>query len=79
MIGGLVVKAADQSPIAAATVTRLANNQVATTDALGRYVFTGLPPGVHTFRAAAAGMTPVDRSINVPGDPPARHVIQLSP
>ena len=32
MIGGLVVNAADQSPIAGATVTRLANNQTATTD-----------------------------------------------
>jgi Pvc16 N-terminal domain/Carboxypeptidase regulatory-like domain len=79
MIGGLVVKAADQSPIAGATVTRLANNQVATTDALGRYAFTGLPPGVHIFRAAAPSMSPVDRSINVPSDPPETHVIQLSP
>jgi hypothetical protein len=78
MIGGLVVKAADQSPILGATVTRLATNETVITDAHGRYIFTGLQRGVHTFRASATGMTAVVRSIDIPLDPPATHIIQLS-
>jgi hypothetical protein len=78
-IGGLVVKAADQSPIAGATVARLDSNDTATTDGQGRYVFTGIERGVHGFRASAAGMTPVQRDIDIPADPPATHVFQLAP
>ena len=79
MIGGLVVRAADQSPIIGAAVTRLATNDIAVTDAQGRYVFGGLPRGVQAFRASAAGMAAVVRNIDVPADPPAAHIFQLSP
>jgi len=78
-IGGLVLKAADQSPIAAATVLRLENNETAVTDAQGRYVFTGLLRGVHAFRASAIGMRPLQRAIDVPADPPDTHVFELAP
>ena len=78
-IGGLVLKAADQSPIAAATVLRLENNETAVTDAQGRYVFTGLSRGVHAFRASATGMQPLQRAIGVPADPPDTHVFELAP
>ena len=78
-IGGLVLKAAGQSPIAGATVTRLDNNEQVTTDAQGRFVFTGIQRGVHTFRASATGMTTVQRDIEVPADPPATHIFQLTP
>jgi hypothetical protein len=77
--GGLVVRAADQSPIAGATVVRLDNNDTATTDAQGRYVFSGIPRGTYTFRASATGMTAVQRDIKIPGDPPATHIFQLAP
>jgi hypothetical protein len=78
-IGGLVVKAADQSPIPGAIVARLDSNDTATTDGQGRYVFTGIQPGVHGFRASATGMTPIQRNIDIPADPPATHVFQLAP
>jgi hypothetical protein len=78
-IGGLVVKAIDQSPIANATVERVGSNDTATTDAQGRYLFTGLLRGVHKLRASATGMTAVERNINVPVDPPPTHIFQLAP
>jgi hypothetical protein len=78
-IGGLVLKAADQSPIAGATVVRLDNNDIVTTDAQGRYVFAGIRRGTYTFRASATGMTAVQRDIGVPGDPPSSHIFQLAP
>jgi hypothetical protein len=78
-IGGLVVRATDQSPIAGATVVRLDNNDTATTDAQGRYVFTGIRRGTYTFGASATGMTAVQRAIDIPGDPPATHIFQLAP
>ncbi len=78
-IGGLVLKAADQSPIAGATVARLDSSDTATTDAQGRYVFTGIRRGVHKFRASATGMTAIERDIDIPADPPVTHIFQLAP
>jgi hypothetical protein len=78
-IGGLVLKAADQSPIAGATVARLDGDDAATTDAQGRFVFTGIRRGVHKFRASATGMTPEERDINIPVDPPANYIFKLAP
>jgi hypothetical protein len=78
-IGGFVVKAADGSPIAGATVNWIDQNQAATTDSQGRYIFTGILPGVHNFSASAPGMTTLNRSINIPADPPATHIFQLAP
>ena len=78
-IGGLVLKASDDTPIQGATVTRLDNNDVATTDAQGRFVFTGILRGVHKFRASATNMTAVERDINIPVDPPANYIFKLAP
>lgn len=78
-IGGQVLKAADQSPIPGATVARLDSNDTATTDAQGRYVFTGIERGVHGFRASAAGMTPIQRDIDIPDGLPDTHIFQLTP
>jgi hypothetical protein len=78
-IGGLVVRAAGQSPIAGASVARLDSNDAATTDGQGRFLFTGISRGTHTFRASAPGMTAVQRDIAVPDDPPLTHVFQLAP
>jgi hypothetical protein len=78
-IGGFVVKAADGSPIAGATVNWVDENQAVTADSQGRYIFTGIMPGVHSFTASAPGMTPVNRNIDIPADPPATHIFQLSP
>jgi hypothetical protein len=76
-IGGLVLRAAGQSPIEGATVQRLDNNDTATTDAQGRYVFTGIPRGIHKFRASALGMTAIERNIDIPAAPPSDHIFQL--
>jgi hypothetical protein len=78
-IGGLVLKAVDDSPIPDALVERLDSVDSATTDAQGRFVFTGIGRGIHKFRASAAGMTPIERNIDIPADPPATHVFKLSP
>lgn len=78
-IGGFVVRAADGSPIAGATVVWVDENQSATADSQGRYIFTGILPGVHGFTASAPGMTSINRNIDVPADPPATHIFQLSP
>jgi hypothetical protein len=78
-IGGLVLKAADNSPIPGAFVERLDSTDTATTDAQGRFIFTGISRGIHKFRASASGMTPIERNIDVPADPPATHVFHLSP
>jgi hypothetical protein len=78
-IGGFVVKAADGSPISGATVTWVDEHQAVTTDSQGRYLFEGILPGVHSFNVASSGMTPVNRNIDIPADPPATHIFQLSP
>jgi hypothetical protein len=77
-IGGLVLRT-DQTPIPGALVERLDSQDTATADAQGRFVFTGIARGVHRFRASAAGMTPIERNIDVPADPPATHIFELSP
>lgn len=77
--GGLVLKAADQSPIHGASVSRVNSTDTATTDAQGRFVFTGIRRGVHKIRASATGMTPVERDINIPVDPPASYIFKLAP
>jgi hypothetical protein len=78
-IGGFVVRASDGTPLSGATVTRLANGDSATTDALGRYSLGSLRRGVQRFRASAPGMQPLERDIDVPADPPTTHVFALSP
>jgi len=78
-IGGLVLKASDDLPIAGALVERLDSNDTSTTDAQGRFIFTGILRGVHKFRASATGMTAIERDIDIPADLPATHIFKLSP
>lgn len=78
-MGGFVVKALDGSTIAGATLNWVDGNQTAITDSQGRFIFTGLMPGVHSFTASAPGMTSLNRNIDIPADPPATHVFKLSP
>lgn len=78
-IGGFVVRATDNAPLPGATVTRLQNGELATTDSQGRYTFSGLRRGVQRFRALAPGMQALERDIDVPVDPPATHTFALSP
>jgi uncharacterized protein DUF4255/carboxypeptidase family protein len=76
-IGGVVLKALDQTPISGALVERLDSDEKETTDSQGRFVFTGIQRGVHKFRASATGLTPIERNIDIPADPPATHIFQL--
>lgn len=77
--GGFVVRAADNSPIAGATVTRLPQGVSATTDAQGRYLFTGLQRGMQRFRASAPNLRAIERDIDIPGDPGSSHTFALVP
>lgn len=78
-IGGLVLKAADDKPVNEATVQRLDSEEISRTDSQGRYVLTGIPPGLHKFRASATGFTPVEKDINIPADSPAKYIFKLTP
>jgi hypothetical protein len=78
-IGGFVVKASDGSTIAGATLNWVDGNQTVTSDSQGRFIFTGIMPGIHSFTASAPGMTSLNRNIDIPADPPATHVFKLSP
>jgi Pvc16 N-terminal domain/Carboxypeptidase regulatory-like domain len=77
-IGGWVLKAADGSPIAGATVTHVATGEEATTDSQGRFSFAGLLPGIHRLRASAAGFAAVERDLDLPSGPLDSHVFNLS-
>lgn len=78
-IGGLVVAAADGSPIANGTVVRVDTGLACATDAQGRYAFGSLTRGQYQLRASAPGMQTVVRTIDVPNDPPDHYLIKLTP
>jgi hypothetical protein len=77
-IGGWVLRNADDSPIAGATVERIATGERVLTDAQGRYTFAGLRRGIHRLRASAATMTPIERDLDLPAGPPEDHIFKLS-
>jgi len=77
-VGGFVVRAADNTPIAGATVTRLPQNESVTADSQGRYVFRRLKRGMQRFRASATGFLALERDIDIPGDPGSTHTFALS-
>jgi hypothetical protein len=77
-IGGWVLRLAGDVPIPGATVTRVATGEQVTTDAQGRFSFSGLLPGIHKIRAAASGLTTLERDLDVPNGPPDSHVFRLS-
>ena len=77
-IGGWVLRNSDNSPIAGATVRRVATGEEALTDAQGRYTFAGLRRGVHRLRAEATGFTASERDLDLPVAPPDDHIFKLS-
>lgn len=77
-IGGWVLKLADDSPIAGATVTRVATGEQAVTDSQGRFSFAGLLAGTHALLASATGFTALQQNLVIPGGPPASHIFRLS-
>ena len=77
-IGGWVLRNADDSPIAGASVVRLATGDEVLTDAQGRYTFAGLRRGVHRLRASFPGFTPIERDLTLPAGPPEDHIFKLS-
>jgi hypothetical protein len=81
-IGGWVLRAADDSPITAATVDRLSLDsgavlETATTDTQGRFTFEGLGPGTQRLRASRQGFNPLQRDLNLPNEAPNDHVFRL--
>lgn len=81
-IGGWVLRAADDTPVAGATVRRLdlvgAVLEETSTDAQGRFSFGGLRRGIVRLRASAAGLAPITRDLDLPIAPPEDHVFALS-
>ena len=77
-IGGWVLLLAGDTPVGGATVVRVATGETATTDAGGRFSFGGLRPGTHRLRVSAAGLTTIERDLDVPNGPPESHVFRLS-
>jgi hypothetical protein len=79
-IGGWVLEDVPAgTPIAGATVERVATGETATTDAQGRFTFAGLRRGVHRLRASAPGFTTIQRDLDIPTAPPADHIFRMSP
>jgi hypothetical protein len=81
-IGGWVLRAADESPVAEATVRRLGPGgailEETTTDAQGRFTFRGLRRGITRLEASAAGLTTLARDLDLPVAPPEDHIFALS-
>jgi hypothetical protein len=77
-IGGWVLRQAGDQPIADARVLRVETGEEVSTDALGRFSFSGLRPGIHRFRASAPSTTPVEQNIDVPGGDAQSHVFRLA-
>ncbi len=62
---GIVRDAANVKPVEGATVTIEQLNKNAIADSLGRYNFTGLPPGAYTLMVTAVGFEP-QAKFNIP-------------
>jgi hypothetical protein len=81
-IGGWVLRAADDTPIAGATVRRLDSGGAVlaevTTDADGRFSFGGLRRGIVRLQASATGLTSITRDLDLPTAAPSEHVFSLS-
>jgi Pvc16 N-terminal domain/Carboxypeptidase regulatory-like domain len=65
-IGGWVIRTADGSPISGASVVLLDTGALALTDSEGHYAFAGLKRGPIRLRASAQGLTPIERTLNIP-------------
>jgi uncharacterized protein DUF4255/carboxypeptidase family protein len=78
IIGGWVLRAADNAPIANALIERVDSGIQTRTDAEGRFRLTNLQRGVHRLRASAPGMSVDEHNVTVPDGPLAEHVFTLS-
>jgi hypothetical protein len=77
-IGGWVLLLAGDVPVAGASVVRVATGEESLTDSQGRYSFAGLRPGTHRIRASAAGLTPIERDLDIPNGTLDSHIFRLS-
>jgi hypothetical protein len=81
-IGGWVLSNADDTPIPAATVQRVTpGGEVlgeTSSDAQGRYTFTGLRRGPIRLRAVAAGFAASVHDLTIPDALPDEHIFRLS-
>jgi hypothetical protein len=77
-LGGWVLRASNSSPIPGARVVRVDTGKLVLTDAQGHYTFAGLRRGPVVLRASAIGLTPIQRTLNVPIGPLDDQVFRLS-
>jgi hypothetical protein len=78
-IGGWVLKQADDTPIQNAVVSIQGVDGAFTTDETGRYIFTGLSPGTYSFTVQAAGMTTINRNMDLPSATSEEHIFRMRP
>ena len=78
-IAGIVRDANTLDVIAAAEVTILELQRVATSDDAGRFRFSDLSSGNYTLRTAASGFTTLDQPIVVPGAVLNAYDVNLQP
>jgi hypothetical protein len=78
LIGGRVLRAADDAPVVGASVRRIETGEEAPTDGQGRFSFGGLRRGTHRLRVSAPGLTPIERDLDVPDGPSDQHTFRLS-
>jgi hypothetical protein len=76
--GGYVLRAADDSPLARASVRHLVSGVETLTDARGRFLFDGLARGSHALRVTALGFAPREQSLDLPDGPPTQHFFRLA-
>jgi hypothetical protein len=77
-IGGWVLNAADDTPVAGAIVERLQTGEQCKTDSRGQYTFAGLRRGVQKFRASAPAKAPLEQDIDIPAGLADTHIFRLS-
>ena len=78
LIGGWVLRAIDDAPIANATVERVGTGVETKTDEAGRFRLANLSRGIHRLRASAPGMTAIERDLDVPIGPVADQIFKLA-
>lgn len=77
-IGGWVLLLAGDTPVVGAAVLRIATGEQVFTDSQGRFVFSGLTPGIHRLRVSAPALTTIERDLDLPNGLPASHVFKMS-
>lgn len=78
-VSGRVVNDADKSPVASATITDIANNVMAKSDASGNFTIANLKPGNYNFSVTAEGFEPLSKAVYVGGGAVAEAIFSLTP